>query len=254
VVELDADSATSLTVSGNNGVFFITTNSAAITTFDASGVVGNGPADTAANLAVTFASANTTANAAVSITGGAGNDVLTGGDDTVDTISGGAGADTIDGGAKKDVMTGGAGADTFVFAAGDSGGNPTAAGNFDTITDFNTGGSDVISYGGNLVNLVIQTVAGPAAVGTAAISAEGFATFNDADTLLSEQVVAVANALGGNAVVGEAEFAVFQNGINSYVFISDGVAGADVNDVLIQLSGVTGLTNTTLTGGDLTIA
>ena len=247
-IDLDAASATSLTVSGNNGFIIDTAGSAAITTFNASGVVGNGAADDAAKLGVEFTSANITPTAAISITGGAGDDKLTG-NLTIDTIIGGAGKDVINGGKGADILTGGAGADTFVFAAGDSGGNPTAAGNFDTITDFNTGGSDVIDYA--VAPLTTQTVAGPAAVGTAAISAEGFATFNAADDLLSEQVTAVEAALDNVA----GRFAVFENGGNSYVFISDDTAGVDANDVLIQLSGVTGLTDTTLTITDnLTIA
>jgi Ca2+-binding RTX toxin-like protein len=93
---LVATSAKTVTVSGNNGLTLTNANTA-ITTFDASGVVGNTTStgtDTAANLAVTFASANTTATASVTIKGGAGNDTLTG---TVakDTIEGNDGADTI---------------------------------------------------------------------------------------------------------------------------------------------------------------
>ncbi len=102
-LELAATSATSLTVSGNNGLTLTNTGNSKIINFDASGVVANdtaasagvaATADTAANLAVTFASANTTATANVTIKGGAGNDTLTG-TVALDSISGGAGADTI---------------------------------------------------------------------------------------------------------------------------------------------------------------
>ncbi len=100
---LAATSATTVTVTGNNGLTLTNTNNAAITTFDASGVVANSTAatatvvataDAASKLAVTFASANVTASASVTIKGGAGDDTLTG---TVakDTITGGAGIDTI---------------------------------------------------------------------------------------------------------------------------------------------------------------
>jgi len=100
---LAATAAKTVTLSGNNGLTLTNTNNAAITLFDASGVVKNDTAastyvaattDSAANLAVTFASANTTASANVTIKGGAGDDTLSG---TVakDTISGGAGIDTI---------------------------------------------------------------------------------------------------------------------------------------------------------------
>jgi S-layer protein len=105
---LAATGATSVVVTGNNGLTLTNTNNAAITNFDASAVVGNGTAtvDTAANLAVTFASANTTATANVSIKGGAGNDVLTG-SIAKDTISGNDGIDYIygDNAGNKEVQT-----------------------------------------------------------------------------------------------------------------------------------------------------
>lgn len=93
---LAAAGATSVVVTGNNGLTLTNTNNIAITNFDASGIVANGTAlvDTAANLAVTFTSANTTATANVAIKGGAGNDVLTGGV-SKDTIIGGAGNDAL---------------------------------------------------------------------------------------------------------------------------------------------------------------
>lgn len=101
---LVAADAKAVTVTGNNGLT-ITNDSTnkKITSFDASGVVANntvdGPGvaattDSAANLAVTFLSANNTATDTVTIKGGAGNDVLSG-NIAKDTISGGAGADYI---------------------------------------------------------------------------------------------------------------------------------------------------------------
>jgi len=128
---LTAAAATSIVVTGNNGLNLTATGSTAVTDFDASAVVGNSTTasanvaattDTAANLAVTYTSLNATANAAVSIKGGAGNDTLTGsaGAVNVDTISGGAGDDTIAGGSGADVLDGGAnsatGVDTFTVA------------------------------------------------------------------------------------------------------------------------------------------
>lgn len=121
---LAATGATKVVVAGNNGLTLTNTNNAAITSFDASGVVGNDPLtgatvnDTAAFLAVTFASANTTATANVTITGGAGNDVLTG-NTAKDTISGNDGIDYIygDNQGTKEVQTLTL---TFVGAATDS--------------------------------------------------------------------------------------------------------------------------------------
>lgn len=100
---LQATSATTVTVAGNNGLTLTNTGNAKITKFDASGVVANNTAastfvaattDSAANLEVTFASVNTTLTDTVTITGGAGNDTLTG-NVNKDVISGGAGADRI---------------------------------------------------------------------------------------------------------------------------------------------------------------
>jgi S-layer protein len=100
---LAATSATSVVVTGNNGLTLTNTNNTKITNFDASGVVANDTAssagvaattDTAALLAVTFASADNTATDTVNIKGGAGNDVLSG-NIAKDNISGNAGIDYI---------------------------------------------------------------------------------------------------------------------------------------------------------------
>lgn len=133
---LVAADATKITVAGNNGLNLTGSNTAKITTFDASGVVANDIAttDKADKLAVTFTSGNTDATANVTIIGGAGDDVLTG-NAAIDTITGGEGNDTITGGAGADILTGGAGADMFKFTlATDSNGV-----NADTITDFVSG-------------------------------------------------------------------------------------------------------------------
>lgn len=132
---LQATSAKTVTVTGNNGLTLTNTGNTKITSFDASGVAGDDSTDTAANLAVTFASANTDATADVVIKGGAGNDTLTGFVGK-DQIIGNAGADVITGGKGIDQLTGGAGADVFVFStaaasdttfvAADSGGTAAA--------------------------------------------------------------------------------------------------------------------------------
>lgn len=113
---LVATAATTVNVSGNNGLTLTNTGNTAITKFDASGVVANGTADTAANLAVTFASANTTTTANVTIVGGAGADTLTG-NAAKDNISGGAGADIVAGGAGQDTINVGNGRDVIRVGA-----------------------------------------------------------------------------------------------------------------------------------------
>ncbi|TXM71529.1 DUF4214 domain-containing protein [Methylobacterium sp. WL69] len=121
----------SIVVSGNNGLTLTNAGNVNVTSFDASGVVGNDALDTAANLAVTYTSV-TTGTAAVSITGGAGDDVLSGNAATtaVNTITGGLGADTI---------TGGGGNDIIILT------EATAARDTVVFRDFTTNGVDTIS-------------------------------------------------------------------------------------------------------------
>jgi Ca2+-binding RTX toxin-like protein len=119
-----------MTLSGPHGVDFGTDGFNNLTSFDGSGVTGD--AAHGGNITIT-----TNAHADTSLTGGAGNDTLTGSDDAahVDTINGGAGADTITGHLGADVLTGGAGADHFVYTqVADSQGTTV-----DTITDFVSG-------------------------------------------------------------------------------------------------------------------
>jgi len=120
---LTAVGATTITVTGNTGLV-LTNTSTALTTFDASAIAKNsvattqgllGTIDTAANLAVTFTSANITATAAVDIDGGAGDDVLTGAA-AIDTIDGNSGKDLIVGGAGADTLSGGADSDTLSYS------------------------------------------------------------------------------------------------------------------------------------------
>jgi Ca2+-binding RTX toxin-like protein len=184
------------------------------------------------------------------VVGSAGANVITGGTGR-DFIDGGAGNDTINGGAGADVLTGGTGTDTFVFAAGASG-TPSDT-NFDEIIGF-ASATDVIDYS---AAITIQAGGATTTAGTAAISANGIATFNAADDTLAERITATQAAivLGGNTA---GETAAFMSGADAYVFISDGVDGVGADDVLIKLTGVD-LTTTsfdllTISAGNLTIA
>lgn len=152
-ITLTAAAATSIVVTGNTGIAVTATGSVAVTNFDASAIVNNSVAattsaaaitDTAAELAVTYTSVNTTAAAAVTIKGGAGNDILTGSAAAVnvDTITGGEGADTITGGTGNDVIIlteTTAAIDTVMLTA-------TATNGVDTVRGFAAGtGIDVIN-------------------------------------------------------------------------------------------------------------
>ena len=49
------------------------------------------------------------------------------------------------------------------------------------------------------------------------------------------------------------QFVVFEHGGNSYLFVSDGTDGIGANDMMCQLTGVIGLSDTTLTSGKVRI-
>ena len=187
-------------------------------------------------------------NLASSVTGGTGTDIITT-TAGADTINGGGGNDNITGGLMADKMTGGTGADNFnistaVATVTESGVGGTAAlmaASHDVITDFSgvTGGQlDTITI--DLATATTAVAAAPVA-GTASITAQaasgtgGLATFAAADDTLAEQITAVSTALAATAA-GEA--AVWVNGSNTYMYVSDGVLGVSTADVLIELTGV----------------
>jgi S-layer protein len=219
---LVATGATSVVVTGNTGLTLTNTGNVKITNFDASGVTAG---------AVTFASANSTVGAAVSIKGGAGADILTG-SVANDTIVGGAGADQIAGGTGLDVLTGGAGNDIFTISA-----NANSS-IFTTITDFTKG--DTINLAGFTQGTVVDVAAG--SLVNAGLAAGTFAQFLNA---------AAAGNGGTNALV-----TYFQNAGDTYIVV-DNSAGAtfvDGADQVIKLTGLVDLTKGVLTAEVLSLA
>ena len=125
VVKIGDTAATTITVSGNHGIYFLDSVLSKVTSLDATGVVANpisptNPTPTAAQIgaagAVSFWASVTDKD--VSFKGGNGNDDLRAFSITdatkIATISGGAGDDLIVGGAGKDVLSGGDGNDRIV--------------------------------------------------------------------------------------------------------------------------------------------
>lgn len=165
-----------------------------------------------------------------------------------DTLVGADSSDSINGGAAVDTMTGGLGNDVFEVAAADFAGTTAAAkvAEADVILDWNTGGT-ADSIGWDAV-LTVEASVAAASAGTANVSAGGLATFDAADDTLAEKVTATAAAIELQTATTDGETAFFEHGGDTYVFISDGVAGVSAGDGLIKLTGVTGLT--TLTVGD----
>jgi len=286
VLTLAAVNATTVIVSGNNGLDLSNSGITAITRFDASGVVGNSADDTAAGLAVTFASANTTAAATVTITGGAGNDTLTGNAGR-DIINGGAGNDVINGGTNADTITVGVGRDIIVIAnnddntAGDIIGSGTGA--MDVITGFSLvsgaiAGVDLstnsnfqgATAGGanlNLLNIDLTAddavaVAGANQAVTVGANATGSGqaagvTFTVASGILTLGGVGAGtvDTLGEWLVEAAAvaatngDILAFQFGSDTYVFAENGSA-----DMLVMLAGVTGATQLVEVTGSTTAA
>jgi S-layer protein len=204
------------------------TGNTKITTFDASAIVSNTTNDTAAGLAVTFASANTTATATVTITGGAGNDTLTGAA-AKDTIVGGAGDDVIAGLSGQDSLTGGAGADQFVFNLGDS-----LYDAYDTITDLQT--IDSVVYGAGTISLAGKVTGTSSA---AAVSTAGVVTFSTIQDEAYDTLFAKVKFVN-EVVDGAGEYALFDHNGTTFLFIdTDGAATATATTgVVVALTGV----------------
>ena len=190
------------------------------------------------------AGANTVSVDATTIEGDASDNVL----------SGGFHPDTIVGNAGEDILTGGGSADIFQFADGDSTEGAVLPSDtlFDTILDFNTGGSDEIDQTDR--DIVYGGSDAAVASGNASIDAEGLATFHTDDSTLALKLAAAGADLDGAGPVVGGEFVFFSDSGHTYVFISDTVSGLSSNDLLIELDSVTGLSSSTLIDGDLFIA
>jgi len=267
---LASTSATSIVVTGNNGLDLTNLNNVLVTSFDASGVVANGTAtvDTAANLGVTFVSANATAAAAVTIKGGAGEDVLKGSaaEINVDTITGGAGADKITGGTGADIIdvTAEAGVvDQIILAAGDTGLTISGTGNTGTITGFDvvtgmaagdgTNNSDHVNTIGTAALLADGKTNGTDStltIGSFTIAshsvADGVITFDDANTYATALVVSTASDVAAvvqylqlNDLGTTGSTVIFDVGSDNYLYTQGTGAGDNAAlDVLVKLVGV----------------
>lgn len=245
-VTLNIAQATTLTVSGNNGLF-IAQNAAGLTLFDASGIVGN-LGDSRANLGVTFFSQNTTAGASVTMIGGIGNDDLFGtrANDTFDLTRGGSdlvavadsrtnnGLDVVNG-----FTAGGAtnaGADVLDFVA-------------NTVVDGNTAPNTNLIFNATTTNTGDLTLSG----------------FNQNIYLVTDGAATLnlANVKDFTAATGSTGEILLQDGASAYVLhaasagsntftiyrVFDGNGGAAGVDVRTEILGTVNLTNTF---GDLT--
>lgn len=206
--------------------------------------------DIAVNLG-TIAGTNATVNAsaltkAFTVVGEAGNNTIIGGTGK-DNITGGLGYDIMTGGADADIFTIGLGATTTASDAPLASSGTTLNTSFEQITDYQKG-VDFLNFLDASDSALSETIVvnAGAVAGTAAIDSEGIATFASADDTLAEKIAAVVNGVvvGGTATAGQ--FAVFEHAGNTYIYVSDGTDAVAVGDVLVQLTGVTGVTATTI--------
>jgi S-layer protein len=211
---LTADEATTVNVTGSADVDLTLTGSTKVTTIDGSALTG----------ALTVTSVNTTS--ATTITGGAGNDSLTGAADS-DVLVGGAGNDTLTAVGELTTLTGGEGNDTFVLNT------PDTVNGYATITDLSAGD-------------VIDTVA---------------TDFSSDMVVLGDTAVFQDYANAAVNAVADGEATWFQFGGATYLVVDGGadstsyVNGAG-NDQIIKITGEVDLSTATFstTTGDLTIA
>jgi Ca2+-binding RTX toxin-like protein len=186
-----------------------------------------------------------------SITGGSAKDTLNGAAG-IDTINGGGDVDTITGGVGADILTGGDGADIFVVSTAASATDSTESA-ADSITDFNTGGSDVLRLSA-ADNVAGAQAAAPVTGASVQITAGGKATFSTDDDTLAEKLTTLA---ADNTNVGTREVVFFEDSGNTYVYGAGNDTSVAADDFLIKLTGVTGLTTlteSTTTAGDFTLA
>ena len=159
-----------------------------------------------------------------------------------DTIVGGLGIETITGGLGADTMTGGGGVDIFAFGTNGS----VAGTSMDIITDFNTSGADVLTFGATTniaYGIDTTTLVAGSNVNT---TVGGLITFATADNTLALKLVAIQADAQLDAVNS---VAMFVDGANTYVYYA-GAAIGNADDQVIQLTGITSLV--TIIGGTTT--
>ena len=169
---------------------------------------------------------------ALEIDGGTGNDTIIGSRDS-DLISGGKGAD---------VLTGGAGDDIFGFAAGDS-----STSRFDRVTDFKVD-ADSLDFGddGRIADDAASVDVAAASSNTSkaitASIADGVITLGGADKAkvdsLSEWVAVAREMVRDSGDIGTFEFRG-----STYVYQENGDSDHAHQDLLVQLVGVTGVSD-----------
>jgi Ca2+-binding RTX toxin-like protein len=174
---------------------------------------------------------------AVNGTGNSGNNIIVGyeaGDNSIsgldgnDLLDGGDGQDSLNGGDGSDTLSGGSGADTFAFQFGQSSNLLT-----DRITDFTINADKISLFG---------------LAGIAASAPTSFSRANDNTTATT--LLALAQDVYADGAVGSAQelvnggaAIVTATGVGiagTYLIIDDSVAGFSSNDLVVNITGLSG--------------
>lgn len=213
-----------LTITGDKGLAltFVGTNGTAVTgpTDTVNGVkLIDGSAATGV-LNINTAAVTNVANAGLTVKTGSAKDVITLAQKA--TVDAGAGDDTIISAAAGGTFTGGAGNDKFDVALAVATGTTEATAILTTITDLAAGDSIKLLTGN---------------VGTTL----GAKTALDATVTNLDQALAIAALTD---TVNEVSW--FQYGTNTYLVANDGTAGFGAGDLVVKITGLVDLSNSTL--------
>lgn len=217
VVTITGDKNLDLTFVGANGTNTGVGLGGGVNTIDGSAATGK------LNINTTDVTADDKASVGLTVKGGSAADTITLAQKA--TVDAGAGNDTIVSAATGGTFTGGAGNDKFDVALAKATGATEATAVLATVTDFAAGDSVKLLTG----NVVATTLG--------------------AKTALDATVTNIDLALGITALTDTAnEVSWFQYGTNTYIVANDGTAGFAVGDLVVKLTGLVDLTNSTLDG------
>jgi len=240
--------ATTINVSGNNGLA-LTHTGTALSTFNASGVTAGAVTFTSAALTTDVnvtgsATGNDTLNFSaalgkVTITEAAGNNTLTGSSTAANTITAGAGNDIIVGGAAADTIRAGNGTNTIT---GGGGADQIFLGNgVDTIT--HTTLSDSLASAFDTVN---GFAAGTDKIDVSVLPTailQGSAYVATGTGVLATDLAAALTAGGGSFAASNAAYVTINGGSDAgtYLIVNDTTTGFQAaNDAVIKMVGLTG--------------
>jgi len=264
-ITLGATQTLTLTGAGGVTVTGIVTADTIIASGVAGAVVIGDLTNTLGTTTFTGGAGNTTisagaGNANTNVTTGVGNDLITTGtgDDIIrtgngtativagagnDVIVGGTGVDTITGGTGSDNITPGGSTDILIFGVGDS----ITGTDLDTVSGYS---ADTMRFA--VAQIVLAAEAnGVTATNDVDTTAGGLISFAAADDTLAEKLTVV---LADAQLDVAQSLGFFEDGGNTYVYSAGATLGA-ADDLIIELTGITGLTTVTgSTTTDISIA